>query len=223
MNSVVTRTWSSVLFDLDGTILDSAPGIVDALTDTFKHLGLPVPSRDEFMAYIGPPLLASLQERAGLSEDKAREALTIYRTEFRRDGAFDSAVFPGVVGLLDSLRDAGVPLAIATSKPEDQARAILNHFELTDYFTVIAGASEDDARTSKAHVVGHALTELTKSGADTSQSVLIGDRIYDVEGATAHGVPTIIVEWGYGSPAEAAGAIATVYSADRLRELLLGN
>ncbi|MFA9277616.1 MAG: HAD hydrolase-like protein [Rhodoluna sp.] len=223
MNSVVTRTWSSVLFDLDGTILDSAPGIVDALTATFTHLGLPVPSRDEFMAYIGPPLLASLQERAGLSEEKAREALSIYRTDFRRDGAFDSAIFPGILGLLDSLRDADVPLAIATSKPEEQARAILDHFELTEYFTVISGASEDDARTSKAHVVGHALAELTKSGADTSQSVLIGDRIYDVEGAAAHDVPTIIVEWGYGSPAEATGAIATVYSADRLRELLLGN
>lgn len=223
MNSVVTRTWSSVLFDLDGTILDSAPGIIDALTATFEHLGLPVPSRDEFMAYIGPPLLASFQERAGMSAEEAREALTIYRNDYRRDGAFDSAIFPGVVGLLDSLRDAGVPLAIATSKPEDQARAILDHFELTDYFTVISGASEDDARTSKAHVVGHALSELVSSGADTSQSVLIGDRIYDVEGAAAHNVPTILVEWGYGSPAEATGAIATVYSADRLRELLLGN
>lgn len=223
MNSVVTRTWSTVLFDLDGTILDSAPGIIDALTATFEHLGFPVPSRDEFMAYIGPPLLASLQERAGLSEERAREALSVYRTDFRRNGAFDSAIFPGVIGLLQSLRDAGVPLAIATSKPEDQARAILDHFELTPYFDVIAGASENDARTSKAHVVGHALAELTKSGADTSQSVLIGDRIYDVEGAAAHDVPTIIVEWGYGSPAEATGAIATVYSADRLRELLLGN
>ena len=98
----------------------------------------------------------------------------------------------------------------------------MDHFELSPYFTVISGASEDDARTSKAHVVGHALAELAKAGADTSQAVLIGDRIYDVEGAAEHNVPTIIVEWGYGSPAEAVGAIATVYSADRLRELLLG-
>lgn len=222
MNSVVTRTWSSVLFDLDGTILDSAPGIIAALTDTFTFLGLPVPSHDEFMAYIGPPLLASLQDRAGLPEDKAREALEIYRRDFRRDGAFNSAVFPGVIGLFESLRDAGVPMAIATSKPEEQARAILDHFELTDFFTAIAGASESDARTSKAHVVGHALAELTAQGADVSQAVLVGDRIYDVEGAAAHDVPTIIVEWGYGSPEEAKGAIATVYSADRLRELLIG-
>jgi phosphoglycolate phosphatase len=222
MNSVVSRTWSSVLFDLDGTILDSAPGIVSALTDTFTHLGLPVPSRDEFMAYIGPPLLASFQDFGGLSPEKAREALDIYRNDFRKEGAFDSAIYPGILGLLESLRDAGVPLAIATSKPESQARAILDHFGLTEYFTVIAGASEDDARTSKAHVVGHALAELAQSGVDTSQSVLIGDRIYDVEGASAHNVPTIIVEWGYGSPVEAAGAIATVYSTDRLRELLLG-
>lgn len=222
MNSIVSRTWSTVLFDLDGTILDSAPGIISALTDTFAHLGLPVPSRDEFMAYIGPPLLSSFQDFGGLSPDKAREALHIYRNDYRKDGAFDSAIYPGILGLLESLRDAGVPLAIATSKPESQARAILDHFGLTEFFTVIAGASEDDARTSKATVVGHALAELAQSGADTSQSVLIGDRIYDVEGASAHNVPTIIVEWGYGSPVEAAGAIATVYSTDRLRELLLG-
>ncbi len=222
MNSAVSRSWSAVLFDLDGTILDSAPGILSALTDTFTHLGLPVPPREELMAYIGPPLLASLQERAGLPLEKAQEALVIYRNDFRRDGAFDSAIFPGVLGLMDSLREAGVPMAIATSKPEDQARKILDHFELTDYFTAISGASEDDARTSKAHVVGHALSELQAAGVNTDGAVLIGDRKYDVEGASAHNIPTILVEWGYGSPEEAAGALTTVYSADRLRELLLG-
>lgn len=222
MNPSVRRTWSAVLFDLDGTILDSAPGILTSLVDTFNHIGLPVPPQDELIHYIGPPLLDSLQKRAGLSPEDARKTLAIYRQDYRKDGAFDAAVFPGVVGLLESLKAAGVPVAIATSKPEDQTLRILEHFDLMQYLTAVSGSSEDEARSSKADIVGRAVELLQAAGADTSLSVLIGDRIYDVEGAAAHEIPAIIVEWGYGSPEEAKGAMATVYSADQLRELLLG-
>jgi len=222
MNSPLTRSWTAVVFDLDGTILDSAPGVVQALTETFTHLALPVPSHEQLTAFIGPPLMNSFQEIAGLTEAQAREALAVYRNDFRKDGAFDSAVFPGIIGLLESLNDSGVPVVLATSKHEVQARRILDHFELTQYFTVIAGALDDAASTSKADIVGRALHTLAEQGGDTSMPVLVGDRIYDVEGATANNLPAIIVEWGYGSPAEAEGAIATVYSADKLRELLLG-
>jgi phosphoglycolate phosphatase len=222
MNTTLTRNWTSVLFDLDGTILDSAPGIVQSLADTFAHLGLPVPSQDELMHYVGPPLLDSFRNRAGLDEDAAHNALQVYRTDFRKDGAFDSAVFPGIVGLLESLTGENIPLAIATSKPEAQAIRILDHFDLSRFFTVVAGATEDETRATKTAIVGHALGELAEAGHDTSMSVMVGDRIYDVEGAAAFDVPSIIVEWGYGSPAEAKGAMATVYSTDRLRELLLG-
>ncbi len=222
MNASVRRTWSCVLFDLDGTILDSAPGIMSSLTDTFVHVGLPVPPADELIHYIGPPLLESLQLRAGLSLEKARETLAIYRRDYRKDGAFDAAVFPGVEGLLSSLREAGVPVAVATSKPEAQAIRILEHFDLMQYFATVAGATEDETRSSKADIVGRAVSELQSAGADTTLAVMIGDRIYDVEGAAAHEIPSIIVEWGYGSPEEAKEAMATVYSADQLRELLLG-
>ncbi|MBK5239354.1 MAG: HAD hydrolase-like protein [Actinomycetales bacterium] len=222
MNTTLTRNWTSVLFDLDGTILDSAPGIVQSLVDTFTHIGLPIPSQDELIHYVGPPLLDSLRNRAGLSEEDAQKTLQIYRTDYRKDGAFDSAVFPGIVGVLESLTAANIPLAIATSKPEAQAMRILDHFNLSRFFTVVAGATEDETRATKADIVGHALAELAEAGHDTSLSVMVGDRIYDVEGAAAYDVPSIIVEWGYGSPAEAKGAMATVYSTDRLRELLLG-
>ncbi len=222
MNASVRRTWSCVLFDLDGTILDSAPGIMSSLVDTFVHVGLPVPPADELIHYIGPPLLESLQTRAGLSLDDARKTLEIYRRDYRKDGAFDAAIFPGVVGLLSSLKEAGVPVAIATSKPEAQAIRILEHFDLMQYLTFVAGASEDETRSSKTAIVGRAISELQAAGADTTLAVMIGDRVYDVEGAAAHDIPSIIVEWGYGSPEEAKDALATVYSADQLRELLLG-
>jgi len=222
MTSSLARSWSAVLFDLDGTILDSAPGIIQALTDTFTHLGLPVPSQDDLLAFIGPPLLTSFQEIAGLDEERAKEALSVYRNDYRKDGAFDSAIFPGIEGMLESLTEAGIPLAVATSKKEAQAVLILQHFDLLKYFTVVAGAQDDAARTSKADILGRALETLANQGSNISLPVMVGDRIFDVEAATAHGIPAIIVEWGYGSPTEAQGAIATVYSADKLRELLLG-
>lgn len=222
MNPSVRRTWSAVLFDLDGTILDSAPGILASLVETFTHLGITVPPEDELIHYIGPPLLDSLQNRAGLSPEDARHTLEVYRRDYRKDGAFDAAVFPGVIGVLESLKSAGIPVAIATSKPENHTLRILEHFNLMQYLTAVSGSSEDETRSSKADIVGRALELLREAGADTSLAVMIGDRVYDVEGSAAHDVPAIIVEWGYGSPQEATGAMATVYSADQLRELLLG-
>lgn len=218
----VTRTWTCVLFDLDGTLTDSAPGITGSLVRMFEELGRPVPTPAELVEYVGPPLLDSLEKFAGMSEDEARAALAVYRTHYAAEGAFDSAVFPGIRGLLERLHAAGIPLAIATSKPESQATRILEHFGLAEYFAVITGASEDESRSAKADVVEEALRRLTAHGVDLDHTVMVGDRQYDVEGAGAHGLPTILVEWGYGSPAEAAGAIAVVHSTDQLRSLLLG-
>jgi phosphoglycolate phosphatase len=218
----VTRTWTCVLFDLDGTLTDSAPGITSSLASTFEALGLPVPSPAQLVEYVGPPLLDSLQAFAGLDEEEARKALTVYRADYHEKGAFDSAVFPGIRGLLSRLKEAGIPLAVATSKPELQATRILEHFDLAKYFDVIAGATEDESRSAKSDVVADAIRRLTEQGVDLAQTVMVGDRAFDVEGATENGLPTILVEWGYGSPAEAAGAIAVVHSTDQLSSLLLG-
>ncbi|MCI0156730.1 HAD family hydrolase [Leifsonia shinshuensis] len=220
--ATVARTWTCVLFDLDGTLTDSAPGITASLARTFETLGLPVPTPAELVEYVGPPLLDSLQSMAGFDEAAARAALTVYRADYAAHGAFDSAVFPGIRGLLQRLRAAGIPLAVATSKPETQATRILEHFGLAQYFDVIAGATDDESRSAKADVVAEALRRLTERGVALDHTVMVGDRQYDVEGAGEHGLPTILVEWGYGSPAEAAGAIAVVHSADQLSALLLG-
>jgi phosphoglycolate phosphatase len=220
--TTVTRTWTCVLFDLDGTLTDSAPGITASLSRMFETLGLPIPTPAELVEYVGPPLLDSLQSMAGFDEAGARAALTVYRADYAAHGAFDSAVFPGIRGLLQRLRSAGIPLAVATSKPEAQATRILEHFDLAQYFDVIAGATDDESRSAKADVVAEALRRLGELGVALDHTVMVGDRQFDVEGAGQHGIPTILVEWGYGSPAEAAGAIAVVHSADQLSTLLLG-
>lgn len=220
--TAVSRSWSCVLFDLDGTIVDSAPAITRALVRTFSELGLRIPGPTELLAYVGPPLLQSFRELAGMSRRQAHQALGLYRSHYDAFGAVDAAVFPGVAGLLESLAEAGVPVALATSKPEYLACRVLRHFGLTDRFAVVAGASVDERISEKSDIIAIALRRLAEKGAPVDRPVMVGDRIHDVAGAADNGIPAIVVEWGYGSPEEAEGAIAIVHSVDRLRELLLG-
>ena len=215
------RTWSAVLFDLDGTIVDSASDITASLAHMFTELGLDVPSDDVLRSYVGPPLLDSLRLTAGFDDAEAWEALNVYRDHYA-DHVLRSPVFPGVAGVLERLHVAGVPVALATSKPESMAREVLDHAGLTQYFTEITGASDDEELSTKADVVAEALRRLQAKGIDTENAVMVGDRGYDTLGAGANGVPTILVEWGYGSPAEASDAMAVVHSTDQLRNLLLG-
>ena len=222
MNPTLTRTWSAILFDLDGTITDSAPAITNSLARTFAVLGRPVPSDAELLAYVGPPMLAAFREYAGMTPDEAAEALAVYRADYQGESSLDTAVYPGVAGLLERIHAMGIPLALATSKPEHSAVEILEHFDLARYFTVIVGASDSETRSAKADIVAEAMRRLEAAGASLTSPVMVGDRSYDAEGAAANGVPTIMVEWGYGSPAEAAAATATVYSVDQLGKLLLG-
>ncbi|MCL2514449.1 MAG: HAD hydrolase-like protein [Microbacteriaceae bacterium] len=220
--SEVVRSWSCVLFDLDGTLTDSAPGITASLRRTFEAIGRPVHSEEELLAYVGPPLIVTLREREDFTEAEAERALEIYREFANESDIIDNAVFPGIVGLLHTLQADGIPLALATSKPISRATRVLDHFKLTQYFTFLGAASDDEKRVDKADVVRYALDNLAERGVDVSRPVLIGDRFYDVEGGAANDVPTILVEWGYGSPAEAKGALAVVHSVDQLRTLLLG-
>jgi phosphoglycolate phosphatase len=209
-----------VLFDLDGTVADSAPGIVGALARTFAELGRPVP--DDLIRWVGPPILDSFRDFGGMSDEESRHALGVYRRIYLEGGVTDSAIFPGVTGLLRDLHESDIGVALATSKPESLARRILDHYDLSRYFDVIAGASEDERRSSKAEIVADALARLGAEGLDTSNTVMVGDRGYDIAGAAENDVPTIMVEWGYGSPAESHEALAIVHSADQLRKLLLG-
>jgi phosphoglycolate phosphatase len=223
MNSPApTKPWSCVLFDLDGTITDSAPGIIHRLSRTLEALGHAVPAPAELVRFVGPPILEGFRLVANMDPDQAQEALGVYRALAASDGPDgDSVVYPGMLGVVRAVHKAGVPLAITTSKSEVQAIRILEHLKLSDVFVVVTGSSEDETRSAKADVVAEALVRLRAEHIDLTNTVLVGDRHHDIEGAAAHGIPTIMVEWGYGSPAEAAGAIAVVHSVDQLQALLV--
>jgi phosphoglycolate phosphatase len=218
----VTTKWTSILFDLDGTILDSAPGITETLAWTFAQLGRPIPTPAELLAYVGPPILDSFRDLALMTQQESAHALQVYRSRYLQHGVFDSSVYAGIPELLKRIAVSGIPLSLATSKPELPAITMLNHFDLTRYFDVITGASADEVRSRKADVVEEALTRLRQIGADVSNPVMVGDRKHDVHGAAEHGVPTILVKWGYGSKVEEVGTFAVVRTAEELGTLLLG-
>jgi phosphoglycolate phosphatase len=215
--------WSCILFDLDGTIADSAPGITATLAHMFEALELPVPAPAELLRYVGPPILDAFRDFAGFSPEKSAQALKVYREEYALNGVTGTSAYPGIREVLAAIHERGIPVSLATSKPELPATNMLNTYDLRQYFDVITGASEDETRSAKADVVAEALRRLSAIGADISKPVMVGDRIHDVEGAAAHNVPTIYVEWGYGSPAEQAGAIDVAKTPEELRTLLLGD
>ena len=216
----MTRPYSAVLFDLDGTIVDSAPGITATLAYTFEQLGEPIPSPAELLRWVGPPILDSFRDLAGLDPAESAHALDIYRERYLSVGVYDATLYPGVADVLFAISAAGIPLSLATSKPETPARAVLEHFGLIEPFDELTGASDDEVRSAKKDVVAEALRRLALRGADLSHPVLVGDRHHDVDGAAENDVPTIFVTWGYGSPAEAAGAVAVVATPAELLELL---
>ena len=194
--------YQSVLLDLDGTLVDSAPGIVSTIAFTLKEMGREVPSMKDLLRWVGPPMPESFATRGGMSSSEVAEAIRIYRARYLDVGVYDAKLFDGVAALLRGLKDAGAHLAIATSKPTTPATIMLEHFTLSDFFDVTSCAADDETRGSKAEVVEDALAGLRQKGLPTDNAIMVGDRIHDVEGAGHHGIDTIMVRWGYGGPAE---------------------
>lgn len=212
--------YSAILLDLDGTVTDSAPGITDTLAYTFEQLGRPVPDAAELLRYVGPPILDSFRDLAGMNLAERQHALEVYRVRYLDRGAYDATLYPGMGLLVADIAAAGIPLSLATSKPEIPATLMLEHFTIAHHFDIVTGASADEVRSAKADVVAEALIRLQAMDADLSRPIMIGDRVHDVEGAAAHGVPTIAVSWGYGEPSEWQHARAVARDVDELRALL---
>lgn len=216
--------YTCVLWDVDGTIADATPGIFPRLLEVFASFELAAPDASELSRWVGPPMYESFQTLAGLSPEQASEALTRYRALAARDGYAASVdIYPGVPDVIRAVSAAGIPQATASTKPENQVRAILEHNDLLGLFTAISGARSGaiGRSDSKQDVIGWALERLEAAGVDTSRPVLIGDRHHDIEGAAAFGIPVIFSEWGFGDASEAEPAAFRAADADALRSLLL--
>ena len=207
----------TILFDLDGTLTDSGEGILNCAELALRHFGLPIPDRQTLRVFVGPPLHDTFV-KFGVPEDKAEEAVAVYRSRYTTVGKFENTPYPGVHKMLQALKDQGHTLLVATSKPEGMSIEIMDKFDLSKYFSRICGATMDRSRSSKEDVIAY----LLEQNGTAENMVMVGDTAFDVLGAAAHKIPTIGVSWGYGSVEEMknAGAVAIAYSMDELLTLL---
>ena len=193
--------YKNILFDLDGTLTDPGVGITNSVSYALAKYGIEVTDRTTLYPFIGPPLQDSFQKFYGFSETDSYEAISYFREYFREFGIFENEVYPGIRELLETLRAEGNQIILATSKPEEFAIRILEHFDLIQYFDFVAGATMDETtRSEKADVIRYALIECDIH--DLSDTIMVGDRRHDVFGAAQNGIDTIGVLFGYGSEEE---------------------
>lgn len=203
--------YQNILFDLDGTLTDPAEGITNSVAYALERFGITVSDKTTLYPFIGPPLVTSFCERYGFSSQDSLRAVEYYREYFRAEGIFQNRVYDGIPQMLGQLQTAGKRIVLATSKPEEFARQILDHFALTPYFHTVAGATMDGRISEKVDVVRYALEKANIP--DKAQTVMVGDRLHDMNGARQNGLDAVGVLYGYGTKEELTQSGATFLAA----------
>ncbi|MBO4824910.1 MAG: HAD hydrolase-like protein [Lachnospiraceae bacterium] len=213
-----------VLFDLDGTISDPKVGICTSVQQALKKFGIDVPDINTLTPFIGPPLRDSFRDFYHIKPEDMEDVIAAYRARFSTVGLFENDLYDGIPELLKALKENGRKLALASSKPRVFVEKILDHFGISQYFDVIMGSELDGTRENKSEIIAECLRlfELDPSG-DLSETVMVGDRKYDIEAANAAGLPNIAVSYGYGSEEELskAGAMVIAGTVKELENILL--
>jgi phosphoglycolate phosphatase len=207
------------LFDLDGTLIDSEHGILACVKHALAKLDVPVPPQEELRGWIGPPLRHSFAPLLDHDPVRIETAVEYYHERFHTDGWREHDIYPGIESLIERLLAEGHQLAVVTSKPQRHAAPIIAHLPFGDAFLRLYGPDPNSAHSEKASMIAAALADF---GARPENTVMIGDRRFDIEGAVANHVRGIGVLWGFGSRAELeqAGASAIAATPDELAGLL---
>lgn len=208
--------YQTILFDLDGTLTDPGIGITNSVQYALRKYGIQTDDRAKLYKFIGPPLIESFMCFYGFPEEKAKEAVSVYREYYSEKGIFENQVYEGIDILLKELQQSGHRLCVATSKPEFYAKQILAHFDLEKYFTFVAGSTMDETRTKKSEVIRYALDSCSLEADDSV--IMVGDREHDIFGAKEIGIASIGVLFGYGTRAELEQAGAT-HIAERVEDI----
>ncbi len=195
-----------ILFDLDGTLTDPAIGITNGVMYALEKYGIKVSDRKELYCFIGPPLVDAFMKYYGFSEADAKQAVVYYREFFRKTGIYENRVYDGVEEMLKSLKNSGKTLILATSKPEEFAEIVLNHFNLRQYFDCVVGATFDGTLNYKSDVIRVALDRGQVS--NINDAVMVGDRHHDIEGAKQNNLKSVGVLYGFGDREELENAKA---------------
>lgn len=215
-------SYSVILFDLDGTLTDPAEGITASFAYALSRMGMPTADKRTYLPYIGPPLADTFEKAFGFTAQERDAAIRYYREYFSASGIFENRLYDGVACMLEKLRRAGRTLLVATSKPEPFAIRILEHFGISGYFSFVAGSTLSETRAKKSEVIRYALESL--GAVPGEQTVMVGDRRYDVEGAREVGIDSVGVLYGYGTREELehAGVTYLAGCVDELDRLLQG-
>ena len=193
----VVLQYDAILFDVDGTLIDSAPGIINTLEEVFHKMGVDITGVN-LRRYLGPPLRKSFGEHF-TDPAKIEEATELYRVSYHEKGSHEGDPYPGVPEMLRRLKDAGLILCTATSKPTEVVTPILEEHDLAPLFDFIGGASMDESRDTKTDVVRYVLSQPILTG---KRVLMVGDRNDDMRGAADCGLDAGAVLYGYGSREE---------------------
>ncbi len=215
--------YQGVLFDLDGTLTASGEGITRSVQYALEKMGRSELGEDrkKLEVFVGPPLLEQFMDYAGFSEEEAAEAVKYYRERYNVTGIFENRPYPGIKELMEGLKEKGITLAVASSKPDPMVKIVLEHFHLDAYFDVVMGSDINRPKMTKAQVILQVLEKMNALD-KLDQMVMVGDRHYDVCGAKEAGLSCIGVTYGYGTKEElsGAGAVQTADSPWELGKLL---
>lgn len=193
--------FNHILFDFDGTIMDTSPGIYDSFDRVIAHYKLDFP-RSQYQRMIGPPLRESFRTILGIPQDEIQNATKVYRDYYTVEGMYNANVYPGVVQLIEKLRKSGKKIYTATSKPEILTKQILEKKGLIDLFDFVGGSDmEEKGRVEKKDVVKYVL-ETQNLSDNKDNCILIGDRNFDVNGAHEAGIKCAGILWGFGNRKE---------------------
>jgi phosphoglycolate phosphatase len=215
--------YNLVLLDLDGTMIDSEPGVQAAVRHALvTGFGI-TPTQPELEEFMGPPLAEVLPKIFGLTDPADEQRFfELFCSVYFHGMEYDFDLYPGMLDLVNDLFDAGVAIALATSKPAESAERILQHANIDHHFTFVAGSASDGSRQNKADVLEHAFTQM-QVNAGTHRIVMVGDRALDIGAAQDHGVDSIAAYWGYAPEGELDDCSPTHRVADvaELRKVLL--
>jgi phosphoglycolate phosphatase len=212
--------YQMMMFDLDGTISDSSPGVFKSLLKGFRAAGYKEPTPQELRGFVGPPLWNHLTEVQGVPPETAKRVIEVFRERYREKGAFENDLYPGMLELMRDFSREGGRLAVVTSKPEAPAKAVLRYLGVSEYLEFISAADESDRGGGKEELI---LPVLKKSGVAAKDAVMIGDTRYDASGAANAGVNFIGVLYGFGSREEMEheGGRTFAESVEELRQILI--
>ncbi len=204
--------YSTVLFDLDGTLTDPYMGITNSIMYALERMGREIPPREQLKCFIGPPLYDEFRRSFGMSHEEANEAVSLYREYYPEKGLYENRLIDGAEQLLAALKMRRRRICLATCKPELYAREILCHFGIDSYFDFVGAATLDGRISTKAQVLGYVMN---RTGTRPEECILVGDRMHDIVGAHEVGMKCAAVLVGYGSKEEFAE-----YHADYVFEAL---